>query len=230
MARFWGIDFFRGIAVIMMVIFHCLFYIDYFGFADLKLYSGFIGKFQMIIPLIFLTVSGISSNIQSRMHGKKAVLLRGLKVLGLGLIITAVTWLLFPDNFVFFGILHCLGFCIILSYFFSRLCALIFGIIILFIGNMVNNYAVNFKYLSILGFKYPALSTFDYYPLIPWLGIFLIGYFIGSIFCGSKKAKNVNNKAISIVCFIGKNSLKIYFIHIIALYAFFWILKNFFLA
>jgi uncharacterized membrane protein len=230
MARFWEIDFFRGIAVIMMVIFHCLFYIDYFGFANLSLYSGFIGRFQMIIPLIFLAVSGISSNISIKFLGKKAVLLRGLKIFAYGMIISLATWMLFPKEFVFFGILHCIGACIIISCLVNEKMALIIGMTILFISNAVNNYAVNYKYLSILGFKYEGLSTFDYYPLVPWIGIFLIGFYIGGRFYMNKRAKRANNKAVDIVCLIGRHSLLIYFIHIIALFSFFWLLKNFFLA
>ncbi|MDD4353577.1 MAG: heparan-alpha-glucosaminide N-acetyltransferase [Candidatus Nanoarchaeia archaeon] len=227
MARFWEIDFFRGIAVIMMIIFHSLFYINYFDFAKLELYSGFIGRFQMIIPLIFLTVSGISSKLQARFVNKKAVFLRGLKVLGLGLIITLITWLIFPKDFVFFGILHCIGTCILLSYFIkNEKIALILGLIVLFISSSVNSYNTNYKYVSIVGLRYAQLNTFDYYPLIPWLGVFLIGYYLGSKFIINKKSKINNNKLINAVCFFGKNSLKIYFIHIIFLFSFFWILKN----
>ncbi|MFA5332995.1 MAG: heparan-alpha-glucosaminide N-acetyltransferase [Candidatus Nanoarchaeia archaeon] len=227
MARFWELDFFRGAAVIMMIIFHFLFYLDYFGFMKLSLYSGFIGKFQMTIPLIFLTVSGISSSIQARVFGKKSVLIRGFNIFGLALLITIATFLLFPHDFVFFGILHCIGACIILSYFISnKKLALIFGIAILFISEFINNYAVNFKYLSILGFNYANLSTFDYYPLIPWLGVFLIGTYLGSEFYKNRKAKKMKNGIINSVCFMGKHSLKIYFIHIIVLFSAFWALRN----
>lgn len=180
----------------------------------------------MIIPLIFLTVSGISSSIQARVFGKKAVLIRGFKLFGLAVLITVSTLLLFPHDFVFFGILHCIGACILVSYFINNeKLALVLGLAILFISNFINNFAVNFKYFSILGFKYANLNTFDYYPLIPWLGIFLIGTYLGSEFYKNKKAEKMKNGIINSVCFMGKHSLKIYFIHIILLFGFFWILK-----
>jgi uncharacterized membrane protein len=226
MVRYWEIDFFRGIAVIMMIIFHLLFYINYFEFIQLNLYSGFIGKFQMIIPLIFLTVSGISSSIQ-KIKNKRRILFRGLKLMSLALLITLITFLLFPNDFVFFGIIHLIASCIIIFYFIKNdSFALILGLIILISSYIVNHYVVNFKYLSILGFKYVNLNTFDYYPLIPWFGIFLIGTYIGSKFYLNKKAKKIGNKLINYVCFIGKHSLKIYFIHIILLFGSFWILQK----
>lgn len=228
MARFWEIDFFRGMAVIMMIIFHSLFYIDYFKFMDLNLYSGIIGKFQMIIPIIFLTISGISSSMQARFVNKKAILIKGLKVLELALLITIVTLILFPKDFVFFGILHCIGVCVILSYFINnKNFALIFGLLILISSNFVKNIIVDFKYFSILGFKYANLNTFDYYPLIPWFGIFLIGNYIGNKVYRNKKATNIDNKIINSVCFIGRHSLKLYFIHIILLFGFFYFLRIF---
>jgi len=227
MKRVWLIDFLRGLAVLMMIVFHSLFYLDYFGFAKIDLYSGIIGRFQMLIPLLFIFLSGVSSKIQLKSGGKKAVLLRGLKILGMGMLITIATLILFPDNFVFFGILHLIGLCVILSVFFSEYFALIFGTIILFISNMVNNSIVTNKYLSIFGFKYLGLNTFDYYPLIPWLGIFLLGFY-SSKFILKLKPSKLNSKAISVVNWFGRHSLIIYFSHIIILFSFFWMIKQFF--
>ncbi|MDD5499754.1 MAG: heparan-alpha-glucosaminide N-acetyltransferase [Candidatus Nanoarchaeia archaeon] len=217
MKRVWLIDFLRGTAVIMMIVFHFLFYADYFGFAKFSLYSGLIGRFQMLIPLIFIFVSGVSSRIQAKRRGKKEVIKRGFKVLGFGMTITLATLVLFPESFVFFGILHLIGACIILSALFNEYSALVFGAIILFISNMVNNSVADIKCLSILGFNYPLLNTFDYYPLIPWMGVFLAGMF-GSKFFLKLKGSRVDNGLIRAFCWAGKNSLKIYFAHIIVLY------------
>jgi len=229
MARFWEIDFFRAAAIVMMIIFHALFYIDYFGFMELKLYSGVIGRFQMLIPLIFLAVSGISSSIYSKNLGNKALLIRGLKLLAIALLITLVTWILFPKDFVFFGIIHLIASSIIIASFIkSKNLALILGIALLLISSGVNNFEVTYKYFSILGLKYNNLSTFDYYPLIPWLGVFLIGYYIGLRFYWDRTPKIMKNKWVNAFSLIGRHSLKIYFIHIIALFVFFWLLVKIF--
>ena len=52
-ARFWEIDFARGLAVIGMIIFHALWQLNYFGYTTLSLYSGWLGLFQKIIAITF---------------------------------------------------------------------------------------------------------------------------------------------------------------------------------
>ncbi len=91
MKRLWLLDFLRGIAVLMMIIFHTLLYIDYFEITSIELYSGFIGRFQMMIPVLFLGVSGASAYFQLKVKGWKALLIKGLKISFWALVVTLVT-------------------------------------------------------------------------------------------------------------------------------------------
>ena len=50
--RFWEIDFARGIAIIMMIIYHLVFDLNYFGFISVNMYNGFLGIFQKIIAVL----------------------------------------------------------------------------------------------------------------------------------------------------------------------------------
>jgi uncharacterized membrane protein len=70
------------------------------------------------------------------------------------------------------------------------------------------------------------LSTWDYYPIIPWTGVFFLGVFLGGFLIKWKPAK-LSNRFAGIICFIGRHALKIYFMHIIVLFGFFWVLSIF---
>jgi uncharacterized membrane protein len=68
-----------------------------------------------------------------------------------------------------------------------------------------------------LGLKPANFYSFDYFPLLPWFGLLLIGIFLGNIFYPNGK-RNFKifipeGKVANIITFLGKNSLLIYFIH-----------------
>lgn len=101
------IDAIRGFAILAMVVYHALYDInDIFGFH--------IALFDMLTVLeppfagAFILLSGVSSRFS---HSNTV---RGVRVLVFGLLLTAVTVLLMPDQAIYFGILHFLGCAILL--------------------------------------------------------------------------------------------------------------------
>ncbi|MDD5148393.1 MAG: heparan-alpha-glucosaminide N-acetyltransferase, partial [Candidatus ainarchaeum sp.] len=123
MDRYWEIDFLRGTAVIMMIIFHFFWDLYFFRLAPLEYFSsgwGFL--LARSIPVIFLLLVGISLTIshhratESRKQGTFGKFFkRGLKVFGYGLAVTILTFLAFPGEFIIFGILHLIGISIIIA-------------------------------------------------------------------------------------------------------------------
>lgn len=233
--RFWEIDFLRGIAIIMMIIFHFLWNLNYFYKFNIILSSGFWKIFQITAACLFLFLVGISltiSNIKKNVKYKK-YLKSGLKIFSFGLIITLVTIFIFPNSFVIFGILHLIGISIIISYIFRKFkyVNLILGISFIIIGNILKNYVVNFNWLIFLGLRPNIFSSVDYFPIFPWFGMILIGLFFGKILYSTNKRnfklKNLSeNPIIKVLCFLGKKSLIIYLLHQIVLYGIFFILTN----
>jgi uncharacterized membrane protein len=59
-SRFPEIDLTRGIAILMMVIFHTVFDITFFGIAPVNVATGFWRWFAMATASLFLLVVGIS--------------------------------------------------------------------------------------------------------------------------------------------------------------------------
>jgi len=214
--RFWELDFTRGLAVIGMIIFHALWNLNFFGYTTLNLYSGWLGIFQKVIAVTFLALVGIGLTLSANKHEnyKTWFLKRGLFIFGLGMLITAFTFIFFRENLIYFGILHLIGVSIILAIPFAKqiYANLILGLSLIITGLYLQTLTFDFSYLLWLGF-YTPLATFDYYPILPWFGVILIGIAVGNIIYKNgnrlKEIKEYNN----IISKIGKQSLLIYFIH-----------------
>lgn len=242
--RFREIDFLRGAAVIMMIFFHLLFDLNYFSVFEINVHSGFWRYFATATAFVFIFLAGVSLTL-SYSKVKDSVtqnelfmkyLKRGLKIFSWGLIITIVTWIFLRDGFIAFGILHFIGLSIILAYPFIkyRYRNLMLGILFILTGWFIAKFSFDFYWLFWLGFEPHYFYTFDYFPLLPWFGVILIGIFFGNTFYTQYGRKFKIPKLsdfifIRLFCFLGRHSLIIYLIHqpiLIALLYFFGIKLN----
>jgi len=226
--RFWEIDFLRGIAIIMMIIFHFLFDLYYFGGYDFNLWSGFWFAFGRITALIFIFLVGISLTLsysrtiklKKKINFPMKYVKRGIMIFGYGILITLVTFLFLESGVIVFGILHFIGVAIILAYPFIRLtdANLLFGIAFIFIGYPVSDIILEIPWLLWLGVKQTGFYTLDYFPVFPWFGFVLFGIFVGNILYRNYKRrfrfKELGSlPVIKQLCYIGRHSLLIYLIH-----------------
>lgn len=236
--RFWEIDFFRGAAIIMMIIFHFLYDINYFGFYNVILHSGFWRIFAHITAGIFIFLVGISLTIsysrtrlrKTRKQLRLKYLGRGLKIFSLGLIITLITYFFLNQGFIIFGILHFIGISVILAYplLKYRVLNLFLGMFFIVVGFYLDSLTFSFPWLLWLGLKPAYFYTLDYFPLLPWFGLALIGLFIGNTFYKNNKRQFripelSRIKSIGLFCFLGRHSLIIYLLHQPVLIAFLYL-------
>lgn len=222
--RFWEIDFFRGVAIVMMILFHSLYDLDYLGFYAINLHFGFWWFFARVTASIFILLVGICLTISySRAKVSKSLgemrikyLARGLKVFSWGMMITLVTWLYLRDGFIVFGILHFIGLSIILAYPFLRFryLNLLVGILLILTGTYLAGISVDFPWLSWLAFS-PAFYTIDYFPLLPWFGLVLVGMFLGNSLYSPERRFHLelNFPGKKLLCLMGRHSLLIYLLH-----------------
>ena len=227
-ARFWEIDCFRGFAIIMMIFFHILYDINYFGIYSFELYSGYIVIYTYSIGVFFLLLVGISLTLSYNKAIKNLTkkelsfkfMIRGFKIFVLGLIITIFTYFLLDSGFIIFGVLHCIGISIVFSYplLKYRFINLLFGSLLILFGLILSNYTFGFYWLVWLGFSPSQFYTIDYFPILPWFGVVLIGIFFGNtLYPNLKRRFNLKNynkyKFVRFFSFLGQNSLIIYFLH-----------------
>jgi uncharacterized membrane protein len=223
--RIWEIDAFRGIAIILMVFYHSIWFLNYTGTINFpQVIHGAWLIFAHLIAAMFIFLVGISltlsfSRIPKSVPYIKKFLKRGFEVFSLGVIITAVTYLLMKDVFIFFGILHFIGIGIMLAIPFLRFkkLNLLFGTVIILIGFCIYWIEVDFPWLVLFGFRFYGMHTLDYFPLLPWFGFILLGLFAGNALYPKGKRK-ISFPALpfrTVLCFLGRHSLVIYFLQVL---------------
>jgi uncharacterized membrane protein len=236
LGRLWEIDSLRGIAIIFMVVSNFVTDVSFFGIYDINIYSGFWLYFARLVVSMFILLAGISltlsySGVRSKTSCEihKKYLIRGAKIFSLGMAITLVTWIFIRQSFVLFGILHLIGVSIVLGHFLLKRpkASLLLGVFLVLSGIYLQSLSFGFPWLVWLGFRPEGFYSVDYVPLLPWFGLFLIGMFLGNMLYPDGKRRfrlgNSESRLFAPLQFLGRNSLKIYFIHqpvlILALWA-----------
>ncbi|MBX2999839.1 MAG: DUF1624 domain-containing protein [Caldilineaceae bacterium] len=256
--RIWEVDAWRGIAISMMVIFHLMWDLRAFMNINVVLHQGFWFYFQRFTATSFILLVGISLVISyNRARQQEGGLdglywkffQRGLKILGIGMIITIIIALAsaFAPGFqgrIDFGVLHFIGTSIIIAYPFLRfrwlnlLFAAIFfaasyaikalssGVPIVGkvpLGVMDVLYSIQgtpvdtFAFVW-LGFEPANYYYLDYFPLVHWFSVVLIGIFIGNmLYTNGERQFSLPDYSsffpINLLQFLGRRSLLIYVIH-----------------
>ncbi|MBI2578856.1 MAG: DUF1624 domain-containing protein [Candidatus Aenigmarchaeota archaeon] len=226
--RFRELDFARGLAVILMIIFNYAFALRYFGVYNFSAGEIFWFWFPRFVGTLFITIAGISLAVS---YGRKKKNfhhrgeMRGMKIFLLGMAITLVTWIFVPGQTVWFGILHLIGISVVISPFFLRFGKwnILLGLAFIAAGIYLSSFSFDSPWLLWLGLQPHNFATLDYFPMLPWFGFFLIGItFSGALYKNGKRNFRVSetkNPFLSFVAFLGRNSLAIYMIHIPSLLA-----------
>lgn len=231
--RYWEIDLLRGIAIIMMVTYHLMWDLWFFRILPhLVLYTGFWKYFQRTTASLFVLLVGVSLTLSYRSRQRKLgnkdkdladeflyFFRRGRIIFSWGMLISLVTWLA-GTGAIHFGILHLIGASIILAWPFlrGRWTNLILGALLIGFDWFVGTTRVDTIWLVWLGFKPVAYAAVDYFPLIPWFGLVLIGIFLGNILYTAKGLRFPLADLswlplIQLLSLLGRHSLIIYLIH-----------------
>ena len=206
--RYLTIDVVRGFAVFLMIIFHVAFDLDSFGFVSIDFIdNAFWFSFPRFIVTLFLICVGMSLALAHK-EGIRwaAVRRRFYKIGGWALVITMITYLLFRENFIYFGILHCIAITSVVGVFFVRLPKLSLAVcIILVVSNFI------FQPTLVPMSAWLNVNPMDYIPFYPWFGVVLLGIYLESInFHRIPIQRSFLTKPFEIM---GKHSLKIYLLH-----------------
>ncbi len=208
--RIWEIDFLRAIAIILMVIFHIVYDLNEFLGIEADYLSGFWYWEGKTSALMFIFLAGISSGFS------KNTVKRGIKILIFAMVITLVTYIFFREQYIRFGILHLLGTSMVLFPLLKKMNNVLLFISAVFIALTsisIKSTLVDTSLLLPFGVMYRGFVTLDYYPISPYLSVFILGILAYKMYYykGQSIFKfHYKNEYLSI---ISKNSLAIYLIH-----------------
>lgn len=226
--RYGLLDTLRGLTLISMIVYHATWDLVYLYGNSFRGMDGFIifsrwymydeacYIWQQSICWTFILLSGFCWSLGKR-H-----LRRGLLVFGSGAVVSAVTMLFLWEDRVIFGVLTCIGTCMLLMIPLDKWIrnwnpwAGLSGSMFLFIlTKNINRGCLGFEGLNLiefsqgirqvlyrglletfLGFTDPEFFSTDYFSLFPWIFLFLIGYFIYQIM---KKYKLLEQEQIQAV-------------------------------
>ena len=219
--RIWELDALRGLCVIGMVGVHFVydFAVAYRVVSwQLPLWFNLLQRWGGVL---FLLISGISATLGRRSFH------RGVVVFGCGLLITAVTAVMYLTHManaaiiIYFGVLQCLGACMMLWPLFKHLPLWALGglgLSMVIFGLWLNvQPPLDGWWLVPFGLPSKTFASADYFPLLPNLGFFLLGGVLGRTLYRRKESLlprvNPNAAMLRFLQWWGKRSLIIYLVH-----------------
>lgn len=166
--RYLEVDLLRTLAILMMIAYHFAYDLEFYYGWDIGIFEGIGWIFlRQSTAALFLLLVGVSFAISwDRTPTYRKYLKRGLGVIACGMLVSAATYWWEPETYVRFGILHMIGASILLLPLFTKMKegSAVVGLIIMILGMIMPP---------------PTFTSVDYFPLIPWFGVVLLGYAIG---------------------------------------------------
>jgi len=241
--RFYELDTLRGFSVILMVVYHFLFDLDYFNIYPMP---GWLWPQQLYgfpITFLFIFIAGISLALSASKTNNSKMLMqkmmkRGIFIFAVGLLITAATWIYPHDGAILFGVLHLIGVSTILAipflmggtkgktanaHVFGKmrksfliLIPLVFGIVVIALSKVVEKISGPI-WMVPLGIHPYGFYALDYEPLFPWFGVVLVGIAVGFWIYPKGERRfsffGEESKFLKGFSWVGRHSLEIYLVH-----------------
>lgn len=206
-----------------MVVFHGAYDLTTFYAWNIPIFNAGWTLFARATACLFLILVGIGfaisasrketvTHLWKRQHNRFLMLAAGAAL------VSVATYAADPETFVRFGILHLIALSMLLLPLCRRLKegSILLGLIILFLAQWTHPTDSQTPILSlILGFPPPFFVTVDYFPLLPWFGMILMGYGVGHFLYVRSTAwrRNLPDAFPRWVTWPGRHSLLIYLLH-----------------
>ena len=191
-----------------MIFFHLFYDLNLFRIVTIDLDEN---HFWFALPRFIVSVFLICVGIGLALVHKNGirwdhVWKRFVRIGGFALLITLITAILFPGQYIFFGILHCIAVSSVLG--------------LLFVkhpwGSLFGFSAIVLSYSIVKPSTAPFLDwmgvrPLDFIPIYPWFGWVLLGIFLEHIRFHEIPVKEI--RIVRCLKYLGRHSLVIYLIH-----------------
>ena len=233
--RILWIDVIRGVSILAMITFHFAFDMMYFGFAKSDLiYQPDWRLFERMIAFSFLFIAGLSLSIthEARIKWKSFIRRYGVTAI-CAVLISSVTYFLFNNDMIRFGILHAISISGLIGLLLLKLNSLslfLLAVLIFFLNLLIPQPVEGDYFWQWLIYTTETPNSLDYRPILPWMTPFILGMASYQLFkkWGLLETSNsITHRELLILSWLGKKSLIIYLLHQPILFAGFFLLLQF---
>ena len=234
--RILGIDIFRGWAILLMITFHISYDLEHFNIINFHIQTNiFFHWFRFLIVSMFLLTVGMSIKLAHNNYINWSKVKKRTLYLGIASVLVSIaSYMIFPNTWIYFGILHFILFASIVvlplrNYPYTALTVAITTFIAFQIGVLNMHWLFNMVATPL---HLPPKISVDVLRFFPWISFVLIGmamvtlnwhkrFFDNSFF---NKKSHIN----SFLGLMGKNALLIYLTHQPLLFGGFLLFKLFY--
>lgn len=230
MKRYRMLDGIRGFTLLGMMVYHLIWDLVYIFGWDITWYQTEVAYiWQQSICWTFILLSGFCFPL-----GKRK-LKRGITIFMSGFLVTVITGIFMPRDQVVFGVLTLLGSCMLLMIPLGHLLkgrkpelGMIMAALLFVLFRNVNEGYGGFEnwnlfvipsswyrnmFTAYLGFPYFGFMSSDYFSLVPWVFLFIFGYYLYFFIKGKNGLYYLEKGWSRYIEWIGRHSLIIYLLH-----------------
>ena len=234
-SRFDTLDTLRGLAVVWMTLFHFCFDLNQFGYWTQNFYTDPFWTWQRsAIVSLFLFCAGLSQAV-ALAQGQTAQRFwrRWAQVAGCAVLVTAGSYVMYPQSFIYFGVLHGIALMLLVvrytagwgrGLWWAGAAAIAMPLIavqafktpaLADVANLANLAEIfNSKALNWLGLITRKPITEDYVPLLPWLGVVWWGVATGQwVLAQYPDGLKASVRGTAPLAWMGRWSLSWYMLH-----------------
>jgi uncharacterized membrane protein len=173
--RFDRLDALRGLAIVWMAAFHFCFDLNYFGFIHQNFHRDPFWTLQRacIVTLFMFCVGAGQGVASAQQQPLGRFWRRWAQIAGCAVLVSLGSWLMFPNSFISFGVLHGIAVMLVIARFTASWGALRWplGLVAMMLPRLVSHPFFDSRWTNGVGLVTHLPVTEDYAPVLPWLGV-----------------------------------------------------------
>lgn len=179
-SRYAAVDVARGVAIVGVVLFHIVWNLDFLGFipSGIATHPLWIA-FGRSLAATFMALVGVSLVLAARRGiDWRSVTARLFRLVLAALAVSIATVVVFPQAWIYFGILHAIVAATLVGLAFLRVApvvAILVGGAMIVAGLSFESPAFDARWAAWIGFSASPYPSNDFAPVFPWAGFTLIG-------------------------------------------------------
>lgn len=178
------LDALRGFAIVWMAAYHFCFDLNHFGWIRQDLYRDPVWTWQRtgIVSLFLFCAGGGQAFAVLGRQGSGRFWKRWGQVAGCALLVSAGSWFMFPNSWISFGVLHGIAVMLLLLRLgLSRLpntVLLVLAALAIAAPRLLQSPLFDTRWTNWVGLVTHKPVTEDWVPVLPWLGVMLLGFVV----------------------------------------------------